>query len=761
MELTEHQKLLETMVNSEAKALGQYPQAAHLGCLLLLEHFNPTNVIVWSLSQDNQDLSLLTCAGVLADKYDQTLVDQKGVSHPQTNSNVIYEQPVNKPVSKNHRLVNRRLSLISHQLTDTYLQHLHDHRYYASTSALSDPLLFGRAHYQEYQVQTVLDVAIRINGHIEGILSIECQSMRDWSEHDIQLVCQVADQLALALATQRDYEKDEDLTLYLSATEQAEHVIILANLRTKTIKYVNPSHERLTGLARAQVQDQHISQLAFFHDSPELVEPIIAKLFAGDTIEGEKQLQRADGSQYWVSYHARHFLTARGNDYALVAVHDISSLYQHKAELERLAWHCNLTGLHNRLHFVHSLDKTPKGLIMLVDLLGFKRFNDIHGHGHGDSLLIEMARRIRHFSQFHQAIDFARVGSDEFAILLPELADAEAIEACVNKLYQQLLAPVVIGREKVEPKPAIAVVNIASVVDLFPPLTCADIALQHAKRKAVKHYQVFNAQLLEEFKNNIEIERDLQHALLSREFELYYQPLMDLKTQKYIGAEALIRWNHPKKGVLYPGAFIEIAEQTGLINSIGQWVLETACKQLHQWQLKDVSMIMHVNVSARQFFSSQLYSQVWTMVTRYRLRPRTLILEITETELMSDINFATKLCKELAELGVGLAIDDFGTGHSSMRYLKQFPISKLKIDRSFVMDISTSHESREIVSAIIAMANALNISLTAEGVETKEQEAFLTQSACDHAQGFLYSPAIRANDFINFLLDHQSTVSQH
>jgi diguanylate cyclase (GGDEF)-like protein/PAS domain S-box-containing protein len=761
MELTEHQKLLETMVNSEAKALGQYPQAAHLGCLLLFEYFSPTNVIVWTLSQDNQDLSLLTCVGELADKYKQILVDKKAASNAQANSNVIYDNSVNKLTSKSHLLINRQLPKLSHRLTDPYMQHLHDHRYCVYSAAQDDVLLSARAHYQEYQVQTVLDVAIRINGYIEGILSIECQSMGDWNEHDIQLVSQVADQLALALATQRDYEKDEDLTLYLSATEQAEHLIILANLRTKTIKYVNPSHERLTGLARAQVQDQHINQLAFFLDSPEKVEPLIAKLLSGIIIEGEKQLQRPDGSQYRVSYHARHFLTARGNDYALVAVHDISSQYQHKAELERLAWHCNLTGLHNRLHFVHSLDKTSKGLIMLVDLLGFKRFNDIHGHGQGDSLLIEMARRIGHFAQFHQAIDVARVGSDEFAILLPELADSEAIEACVIKLYQQLLAPVVLGREKVEPKPAIAVVNIASVVDLFPPLSCADIALQHAKRKAVKHYQVFNAQLLEEFKNNIEIERDLQNALRSREFELYYQPLMDLKDQQYIGAEALIRWNHPKKGVLYPGAFIEIAEQTGMINSIGQWVLETACKQLHLWQLKDVSMTMHVNVSARQFFSGQLYSQVWTMVTRYRLKPKTLILEITETELMSDIHYATKLCKELAELGVGLAIDDFGTGHSSMRYLKQFPISKLKIDRSFVMDISTSHESREIVSAIIAMAKALNISLTAEGVETKEQEAFLTQNACHHAQGFLYSPAIRVNDFTTFLLNHQATLTQH
>lgn len=219
----------------------------------------------------------------------------------------------------------------------------------------------------------------------------------------------------------------------------------------------------------------------------------------------------------------------------------------------------------------------------------------------------------------------------------------------------------------------------------------------------------------------------------------------------------MIRWHHPKKGVLYPGAFIDIAEQTGMIAAIGEWVLEAACRQLNLWQHHNINISMHVNVSARQFFSTQLYDQVWQLVTRYRIRPNTLILEITETELMEDVVYATHLCKELAELGVGLAIDDFGTGYSSMRYLKQFPISKLKIDRSFISDLSVSRESREIVSAIIAMAKALNLSLTAEGVETAEQESFLSALSCHQAQGFLYSPALREAEFSQFLRANAET----
>lgn len=720
MELTEHQELLEQIVNSEAKALGQYSQTANMCCQLLLEFFHGFNVMVWQLDQQNHRLTPLASADLSSQS----------------------------PLSSTSRP----------QLSSDYLQHLHDHRFFVATDDADMPFIVSRYQHGE-PVKQIFDVAIRINGHIEGLLSLEFESIIPLQEQDIQFVSQVADQLALALATERGYEKDEDLTLYLSATEQAEHLIILINLKTQMIRYVNPAHQKLTGIPREQVQDQHASKLAFFRGANEQVTPMINALLRGETIQGERQMQHVDESQYWVHYHARHFVTSRGNDFALVAVHDISAQYRHKAELERLAWNCNLTGLHNRLHFTQNLDKSANGVLILVDLLGFNRFNDTHGHERGDALLIEVARRVKHFANYHNAIDVARIGSDEFGILLPEIGELAELERCVAKLYEKLLAPVIIARDKVEPKPAIAVVNIESVVDLFAPLTCADIALQYAKRKALKHYQIFNTQLLEAFKANIEIERDLQQALKSREFELYYQPLMDLQTQRYIGAEALIRWHHPKKGILYPGAFIEIAEQTGLINAMGQWVLETACKQLNLWQHKNIDLTMHVNVSARQFFSSQLYAQVWTLVTRYRIKPKRLILEITETELMSDIEHATKLCKELAELGVGLAIDDFGTGHSSMRYLKQFPISKLKIDRSFVMDISSSRESREIVSAIIAMASALNISLTAEGVETKEQEAFLTQSACHHAQGFLYSPAVRESDFSHLLTLQQSLIN--
>ncbi|AZG36393.1 MULTISPECIES: bifunctional diguanylate cyclase/phosphodiesterase [Shewanella] len=730
MNRKEQQHLLELIVNSSAKQQGDFKKTAELVCQQLREYFAASFVSVWSLRNKNDSNGFADDDDFICE---HTLVASK---------------------------VNDKLSHLSHlrQMTidPQYFNELRSHRYILSTDSTHINLVqtFSE-YYQHHNIATSIDIAIRINGHIEGILSVEsCEEAR-WIKSDIQFAIQCADQLALTLSTRYTYDRNEQVYMLRNATEQSEHVVMLVNTDSRIIEYVNSAHEKMTGLPRSSVEHHSASNLDVFRHTPQLLDQVINKLRNSEIVKGDLKLARIDGSEYWINYHVTPFVTEQGKHYALVSSYDNSAEYLHKAELERLAWHCSLTGLHNRSHFTPILDSATEGTLILIDLLGFKRFNDTHGHEQGDALLIETARRLQYFAETSNAIDVARIGSDEFAVLLPPMLPDTDVEQMISQLYMNLAASSVIYREKVEPRPAIAVVDIKSVVGLFNPLSCADITLQVAKKNNDIHYQFFNEALLEAFNTKAEIEHDLHHAIRGREFELYYQPLMDLQNNQYIGAEALIRWHHPKKGVLYPGAFIEIAEQTGMINQIGEWVLETACKQLNLWQHKDVNIAMHVNVAARQFFSGNLYEQVWRFVTRYRIKPKTLILEITETELMGDIRYAIKLCHELAELGVGLAIDDFGTGYSSMKYLKQFPISKLKIDRSFIMDICSSHESREIVSAIIAMAKALNISLTAEGVETKEQEAFLTLNACDHAQGFLYSPAIRVNDFALFINAHE------
>nr|WP_276521568.1 EAL domain-containing protein [Shewanella sairae] len=708
--------MLEYIVNSEAKQNGDFKATAQIAAELLAQQLDVSSVVVSALSSDDDTLEQVTRLTTSCN-ISSTLIRPK----PSSCQSFI------------HQLKNERHISSEYCIDDSRLHELQN-------------------YYEHYGVVSVLEVAIRINGHLEGLLSLEKKEVTEpWNDSEVQLCSQVADQLALTLATQYTYDKEEQLTLCLSAAEQSDQIMMVINLASDIIEYVNNAHFELTKVPKDRVLGRKIQNLDFFKQYPNLSKAVLNKARNGESSEEEINLIRSDGSEYWMRLLVKRFITERGNHFALVNAENCTEQHHHQNELLRLAWRCGLTGLFNRTHFSRVLDKLDSGYLVLIDLRGFKRFNDTYGHANGDIMLIEVARRIRHFAEVNQLSEIARIGSDEFGIIFDNQADESLIEQATERLYRQLEAPITIGIEQVEPKPALARVDIASIEQRFSPLTCADIALQYAKNKQGNAIQVFNSALLNAFKEDAQIERDLVAAIKGRQFELYYQPLRDLKKQAYIGAEALIRWHHPKKGVLYPGAFIDIAEQSGLINDIGAWVLEAACKQLNLWQRHQLDISMHVNVSARQFFSGSLFEQVWELVTRYRLKPQSLILEITETELMEDIRSATNLCNELAELGVGLAIDDFGTGYSSMRYLKQFPITKLKIDRSFISDLTVSHESREIVSAIIAMASALNISLTAEGVETKEQELFLSEHLCHQAQGFLYSPALRESEFSQFL----------
>lgn len=716
MKRRKYQYLVDQIVHSAAKQQGDFEKTAELATELLCQTLGLCDASVWA--------------------FDAQLSSQYQVAH--------FGKSRLEPCARRPT-----------QIADCplYLKELESRRHIDAFDVAKDPRLVELAscYFTPNGIHSALEVAIRINGHIEGVLSLERSIGARWTDSELHIASQVADQLALALATRNTYDKEEKLSLFKSAVEQSEQVFMLINLHTEAVEYVNKAHGDITGVPREKVIGRSLRQLDFFKQHARLGEEVLGRVCRGLSAKGEVKLKRYDGRDYWLNYQASQFVTERGNYYVLVTCEDSSEQHNYQQELERLAWRCSLTGLYNRLHFNRVLDRTQQGQLLLVDLVGFKRFNDTYGHEQGDALLMEIARRLRHFSDINKATEIARVGSDEFAILLLGEKQIAEVELISNRLYQHLSAPVQIGREQVDPKPALAIVDIASVSNLIAPLTCADIAVQYAKKKQGAAIQIFNNTLLSAFKDDAQIERDLHSAIRGRQFELYYQPLRDLQNDRYTGAEALIRWHHPKKGVLYPGAFIDIAEQSGLITAIGSWVLEAACRQLNLWQHHNLDISMHVNVSARQFFSGNLYEQVWQLLTRYRLKPKTLILEITETELMEDIRYATNLCQELAELGVGLAIDDFGTGYSSMRYLKQFPISKIKIDRSFISDLTISRESQEIVSAIIAMAKALNLSLTAEGVETPEQEAFLAANLCHQAQGFLYSPALREAEFSRFI----------
>ena len=716
MKRRKYQHIVESIVSSKPKQDGDFARTSELATELLLNNLQLSAVSVWSFCYEKDQFKLVANHGAL--------------------SNLSGDNTVRCDVCPE------------------YLNILRNSRHIDVNDAKSDHRVDElRKHYIEpFDIASLLDVPIRINGKLEGVLNLErAHEQKNWTDSEIYIACQIADQLALTIATQTSYEQHELLTLFKSAAEQSEQVTMLINLQTERVEFVNEAYSKRTGKPIADFIGKPMWDLFLFQQKPEYSKIQLEKVHSGQSIADEVQLVAPDGKPMWISYRCSPFVTSRGNHYALMSSEDCTEQHRYREELEIRAWRCSLTGLYNRAHFNKALDKTNKGYLILVDLIGFKNFNDTYGHEKGDALLQEIARRLRHIAEIQQVQEIARVGSDEFAVLLSDKRSQCEIEQLTEKLYQNLILPAQIQRDTIDPKPAMAVVDIAAVVDLVSPLTSADLALQIAKKKQGKTIQFFNHTMLSAFIEDSEIERDLHTAVRNRQFELYYQPLRSLETGEYTGAEALVRWHHPKKGVLYPGSFIDIAEQTGMIVPMGSWILEAACRQLNLWQHYNRNLTMHVNVSARQFFSGKLFEQVWNLLNRYQIKPQSLILEITETELMEDIRFATNLCHELSELGVGLAIDDFGTGYSSMRYLKQFPISKIKIDRSFVSDLNVSKESREIVSAIIAMAKALNLSLTAEGVETEEQELFLKNQNCHQAQGFLYSPALRESDFNAFL----------
>ncbi len=717
MKRRKYQHIVESIVSSKPKQDGDVVKTSELATELLLKYLNLSSVNVWSFAHDKNQFRLVANSGVISNLNDDNTVKC--------------------------------------DVCPDYLNLLRNSRHIDVNDVKSDHRVDElRKHYLEpFGIASLLDVPIRINGKLEGVLNLErAHEQKNWTDSEIYIACQVADQIALTIATHTSFEQHELLSLFKSAAEQSEQVTMLINLQTERVEFVNEAYGKRTGRPASEFICKPVWDLFLFQQKPEYAKIQLEKVILGKTIADVVQLTGPNGKPMWISYRCSPFVTSRGNRYALMSSEDCTEQHRYREELEIRAWRCSLTGLYNRAHFNKALDKAGKGHLILIDLLGFKNFNDIYGHEKGDALLREIARRLRHTAEIHQVKEIARVGSDEFAILLSDdLRTQDEIDQLTDKLYQNLILPAQIQKDTIEPKPAVAVVDIASVIDLISPLTSADLALQIAKKKRGKAIQVFNHTMLSAFIEDSEIERDLHLAIRKRQFELYYQPLRSLESGDYIGAEALVRWHHPKKGVLYPGSFIDIAEQTGMIVPLGSWILEAACRQLNLWQHFNRNLTMHVNVSARQFFSGKLFELVWDLLNRYQIKPQSLILEITETELMEDIRFATNLCHELSELGVGLAIDDFGTGYSSMRYLKQFPISKLKIDRSFISDINVSKESREIVSAIIAMAKALNLSLTAEGVETDEQELFLRNLNCQQAQGFLYSPALRESDFNEFL----------
>ncbi|PJI50536.1 MAG: histidine kinase [Pseudomonas sp.] len=434
-----------------------------------------------------------------------------------------------------------------------------------------------------------------------------------------------------------------------------------------------------------------------------------------------------------------------------------SSLAQANQELTQLALHDNLTRLPNRIlledRIEQMIGKVQRGgghfALMFLDLDGFKPVNDAFGHHVGDLLLKAVAQRLRDSLRSEDTV--ARIGGDEF-VVLAELAEAEDAVTVAGQQISLLAQPFLVAGQELRIAASIGIVvypgDGASQHEL---LRNADAAMYHAKGNGKNGYSFFEQSMNTNARNHLQLLHDLRAALERREFTLHYQPKFAASGEP-IGAEALLRWEHPQRGLLMPDTFIALAERTGLIIPIGDWVLDEACRQMRLWYLQGrESWRVAVNLSALQFCHAALVQTVADALERHQLPARCLTLEITETTAMRDADSSLEILGRLSDMGVDLSIDDFGTGYSSLLYLKRLPANELKIDRGFVRDLEQDSDDAAIVSAIVALGQALDLRIVAEGVETSGQQNFLTRLGCDSLQGFLLGKPVPAEQFLDRL----------
>ena len=431
--------------------------------------------------------------------------------------------------------------------------------------------------------------------------------------------------------------------------------------------------------------------------------------------------------------------------------------------IRHLAYHDVLTGLPNRallkdrlgVALAHARRNDLMLAVMFLDLDRFKLVNDTAGHVAGDELLRDAGRQLKELVREGDTV--GRVGGDEFVLILPELARVDDATEVAQRVIESFRRPQTLAGHEFHITSSIGITIFPTDGDSPEALlTNADIAMYHAKEQGRDNYQFYTADLNARILERVALENDLRHGLEREEFVVYYQPQVNIKSGQIVGMEALLRWQHPDRGLVMPMEFIPAADETGLIVPLGEWVLRTACAQTKAWQDAGLSSLrIAVNLSTRQFQERDLAERVAQVLEETGLDPHRLQLEITESAAIQDVDYTAKTLQHLKEMGVQIAIDDFGTGHSALSYLRRFPIDVVKIDRSFIRDLTTNPGDAELANTVIVMAHNLQLQVIAEGVETEEQLAFLKERSCDEMQGYLFSRPVPATELEALLAKHK------
>ncbi|SEO61873.1 phosphodiesterase DibA [Pseudomonas sp. NFACC39-1] len=519
------------------------------------------------------------------------------------------------------------------------------------------------------------------------------------------------------------------------------------------IVHVNRAFMAITGYAREEVLGRRPNLFKSGRHGADFYQEMFASLGSLGEWSGEIWNRRKNGEIYPQWQTIRVIRDDNGQVSHYVAVFsDISAIKDSEHELAYLAHHDPLTGLPNRLLFSDRAEQAlassqlhKRGCaLLLVDLDHFKNINDSLGHHVGDQLLKSVAERFR--GLFAPGVTLARLGGDEFAVLVENCSQPGQAAILAQRIIDALKEPVCLENQ-------LLFINASVGISLFPGdalsagqlLRNADSALFKAKSAGRDGYALYTEELTAHAQQRVEIAFELRRALQQQELRVHYQPVHDLATSRLIGVEALVRWEHPERGLVSPAEFIPIAERTGLIAQIDAWVMEQACRQMRQWQEAGVALsFVAVNVSSRLFARRELYEQVARVLHVSGLDPACLELEVTESAVMDDPEVALEQMHRLRELGVRLAIDDFGTGYSSLLRLKRLPVQKLKIDQGFVAGLPWDEDDAAIVQVIIALARSMGMQVQAEGIEQREQAAFLLKHACGMGQGYWFGRPVAA-----------------
>jgi diguanylate cyclase (GGDEF)-like protein/PAS domain S-box-containing protein len=478
----------------------------------------------------------------------------------------------------------------------------------------------------------------------------------------------------------------------------------------------------------------------------------------------EKRYLRKDGTPVWVGLTIASKFDRNGSfQYDISVVEDISARKGAEERIQYLATHDGLTGLPNRVMFGQILGLAietarrydRKLAVLFIDLDRFKIINDTLGHEAGDVLLREMAARLRECLRASDVV--ARLGGDEFVVLLQEINDAGQAGTVARNILSVVMKPVVILGQECRVTASIGIcMHPLDGQDDASVMKNADMAMYLAKEEGKNAFHIFSEHMKPQSVERLTLETNLRRALELEEFTLHYQAKVNFKTGAITGVEALLRWHNPQLGSVSPARFIPLAEETGLIVPIGKWVLRTACRQSVAWLKQGLPPVgMSVNLSMRQLNDESLVPEIQSVLAETGMDPEMLELEVTESSIMSNSARAVKMLTAIKDLGVKLAIDDFGTGYSSLAHLKRFPIDTLKVDRSFIREVPNDKEDKAIAEAIIAMGKTLSLTVVAEGVETPEQQQFLSERLCDEMQGYYFSTPVAAQDFAELLRSHE------